>query len=349
MGCKSVVGVTLLVLGVGLGLGCKNKETEETGEPLFPNRDTSTESSASTKTSNAGAGATSETVSGAKDQAAAGDALSQIPDVPTDRSKPPQAKEWGASREINTAPPSERATGCSMHVVREWLKVHCDGKVLGYDELEGLGGRGADYFDEVTLGQAADFVLRMRSGVSSRLRFQRQEGNATMVVSWPAGAAKPVSVALSSHDPATPAYASCKNDVQGIWRADTNTGNNGWNVMTLFVRHTPGSGSDVQGNIIADVWHGTAADRTPPSCVGNKPLHYRAHMDAHGTYAAPTLDFQGSNVSIEKVFCGRSSGYNADHLKGAVDLATGQFNGTNNDGHAAVNESTLFHRVGCID
>ncbi len=121
---------------------------------------------------------------------------SPIPDIPTGRSKPPTMAEWKEATNINTQEVNSQPDKCFMRIVREWLKINCEGGVTGYSGMEGFGSELADYFESVKVGKWADFVVRLRKGKVLKLRIQRTEGEAVLFVNWPVGEDKPTIVAM---------------------------------------------------------------------------------------------------------------------------------------------------------
>jgi hypothetical protein len=119
-----------------------------------------------------------------------------VPDVPETTSAPPTVAEWGAAAEVNTVGANSAPRGCSMHVVREWLKVNCSGKIQSVSDMEGFGKKGVDYFELVTPPNVADFVVRMKRGGALKLRIHRDDDRASLFMSWPQGSSKPSIIAL---------------------------------------------------------------------------------------------------------------------------------------------------------
>jgi hypothetical protein len=126
-----------------------------------------------------------------------------IPEIPEGRSKPPSVAEWSSASEVNTQEANSRPDECFTKVVREWLKVHCDGNVIGIEAMESFGTQNADYFSSVRPGKAADFVVRLKRGKTQKLRICRDPGNAALFVNWPAAADRPVHIALGKGNPCT--------------------------------------------------------------------------------------------------------------------------------------------------
>lgn len=121
-----------------------------------------------------------------------------VPDVPETRSNPPTVDEWKNAAEVNTVGANSAPSGCSMHIVREWLKVNCSGKIEGVSDMEGFGKKGFDYFDWVQAPSVADFVVRLRRGNSLKLRINREKDRASLFANWPSGQPKPSIIALQA-------------------------------------------------------------------------------------------------------------------------------------------------------
>jgi hypothetical protein len=119
-----------------------------------------------------------------------------VPDIPDARSSPPTVDEWTAAAEVNTQGPGARPNDCHMKIVREWLKIHCNGNVTGTKDMDGFGQESLDYYQQLTPGKAADFVVRLRKGVSMKLKILRDDQDAALFVSWPPSEPKPLHVAL---------------------------------------------------------------------------------------------------------------------------------------------------------
>lgn len=131
-----------------------------------------------------------------------------IPDIPSERSKPPTVEEWKTGTVINSQQKNSRPDKCEMKIVREWLKVKCEGDVLGINDLDGFGVEGTDHFKAFQEGKFADIVVRLKVGQSLSTRIPRgAEGDAALFTSWPKNATKPHIIALGRG--AYPSYASC--------------------------------------------------------------------------------------------------------------------------------------------
>lgn len=138
-------------------------------------------------------------VTPAKPKGAPG-ASSEAPDIPDGRSKPPTLAEWGDAREVNTVGANSAPRNCYMKVVREWLKIHCEGRIREITNEEGLGAEGVEHFRYVN-DKVADVIVRVRKGHHIKLRIIREGQSASMFMNWPGGQAKPSIMALQIYNP----------------------------------------------------------------------------------------------------------------------------------------------------
>jgi hypothetical protein len=123
---------------------------------------------------------------------------STIPDIPSERSDPPTLAEWGNACDVNTQGAGSQAADCTMKIKREWLQLTCRGKVSGYEQFDGFGNEGQDYFQQIRQGEMASFVVRLRKGRSQKVRICRGNERASLFVSWPPSSPKPTIVALAA-------------------------------------------------------------------------------------------------------------------------------------------------------
>ncbi|MCC6213816.1 MAG: hypothetical protein IT376_03035 [Polyangiaceae bacterium] len=119
-----------------------------------------------------------------------------IPKMPSKKSNPPVGAEWDRGKKVNTQAANSQPDGCSLTVLREWLRVYCDGKIVGYEKMENFGVKTSDYFEQVVPGKYASFVLRLKKGKTQAIRICREGSRASLFVSWPSGAERPKHVAL---------------------------------------------------------------------------------------------------------------------------------------------------------
>lgn len=120
------------------------------------------------------------------------------PEVSGGTSAPPTVAEWQGASSANTVGANSAPKDCELKVVREWLKVNCTGKITQVTNMDGFGRKGVDYFELVTPGRVADFVVRLKKGGSIKARILREgAGNsASLFVNWPSSNPKPSIVAL---------------------------------------------------------------------------------------------------------------------------------------------------------
>jgi hypothetical protein len=121
----------------------------------------------------------------------------KIPAIPEGSSDAPKdLAEWNTGCEVNTQGPNSQAPDCTSVLVREWLKVTCKGDMLGYEEMDGFGAEGADYFKLFTPNQLISFVVRLKKGKSQKVRMCRPKERASLFVSWPPGKDQPTIIAV---------------------------------------------------------------------------------------------------------------------------------------------------------
>jgi hypothetical protein len=123
--------------------------------------------------------------------------IGDVPDIPSGKSNPPQGTEWDQGVPVNTQGANSRGKNCSMHILREWLRIYCGGKVIGYEKMEDFGTLHSDYYEKIVPGKYASFVVRLRKGKSQKIRVCREGNRASLFVNWPPSKDKPVHVALS--------------------------------------------------------------------------------------------------------------------------------------------------------
>ena len=127
--------------------------------------------------------------------------ITPVPEIPEGRSNPPQGTEWDQGVPVNTQGANSRGQKCSMHILREWLRIYCCGKVIGYEKMEDFGTLQSDYYEKIVPGKYASFVVRLRKGKSQKIRICREGDRASLFVNWPPSRDKPVHVALSQGPP----------------------------------------------------------------------------------------------------------------------------------------------------
>ncbi|MBW2523928.1 MAG: hypothetical protein JRI23_07130 [Deltaproteobacteria bacterium] len=121
-----------------------------------------------------------------------------VPDIPSERSDPPQGAEWDSACQINTQGANASPPNCNMRILRDWLMVTCRGDVLGFEKMENFGNEGFDYFKQIVPGQMASFSIHLSKGTSQKIRICRKKDRASLFVSWPPSQGKPLHVALGT-------------------------------------------------------------------------------------------------------------------------------------------------------
>lgn len=119
----------------------------------------------------------------------------EVPVIPDSRSNPPSLDEWGNACRINTQGAGSEAASCTLKVLREWLQVTCNGEIVRYEDMDGFGAEGLDYFKLVNAG-VASFVVRLKKQPVVKVRICRANDRASLFVSWPPGKDRPSIVAL---------------------------------------------------------------------------------------------------------------------------------------------------------
>jgi hypothetical protein len=147
-----------------------------------------------------------------------------------------------------------------------------------------------------------------------------------------------------------PPAAECESDVAGKWKAQVYSANTAsWYEYLMEVRHVEGSTTALTGVIYVDAWTGTPAQAEPGPCAGNRRM--RGKMRGRGTFINGEVFFGGADFELTEILCGDrvGIGYNPDQFTGRLEKERQEFQSVNNDGGAAVNEPTVFRRIGCFD
>lgn len=145
-----------------------------------------------------------------------------------------------------------------------------------------------------------------------------------------------------------PPPAECTDEVEGRWKAHVYDERfRVWHAFHLEVHRVAGSEVELRGKISVRVWHGDAKQQEPGACHGE--THYLLTQQAKGAVKEGEIHFWGTSQKLEQVLCGRFGAYNLDHFSGKIDKALQEFQSVNNDGGLAVNQPTVFRRIGCFD
>jgi hypothetical protein len=147
-----------------------------------------------------------------------------------------------------------------------------------------------------------------------------------------------------------PPAAECESEVAGTWKAQVYSASTAsWYEYTMEVRHVEGSDTALTGMIYVDAWTGTPAQSEPGPCMGNRRM--KGKMVGRGSFASGQVFFGGEEFQLLEILCGDRSGigYNPDQFTGRLERERHEFQSVNNDGGAAVNEPSVFRRIGCFD
>jgi hypothetical protein len=101
-------------------------------------------------------------------------------EVPTEKSKRPSLAEWAAAPKVALTRVSPSVTGCQAHLVREWLKVHCEGLPLAAFSL--LGGERNDVLMWITPPKEAT-----ETPSSGEVIFPLRKGEVRVIGGWTFG------------------------------------------------------------------------------------------------------------------------------------------------------------------
>jgi hypothetical protein len=145
-----------------------------------------------------------------------------------------------------------------------------------------------------------------------------------------------------------PPPAQCEDPVEGIWKShDFREQRRQWTIFTLEIHRVDGTEA-LRGTIFNQSWYADADQAEPGPCMGE--LHRKISMDAVGHVRGDQIQFGGvGDWRLDAVICGESGiGYNLDVFTGPLDAELLEFQAVNNDGGAAVNQPTVFRRVGCL-
>jgi hypothetical protein len=114
----------------------------------------------------------------------------------------------------------------------------------------------------------------------------------------------------------------------------------------LEVHRAAARPNELEGTISVRVWRGSPTDEEPGPCTGE--THYRLTQEAKGTHKDGVIEFWGTSQKLDEVLCGRFAAYNLDHFSGQIDRRIQEFQSVNNDGGNAVNQPSVFRRIGCF-
>jgi hypothetical protein len=125
------------------------------------------------------------------------EATGTVPPVPEEASAQPKSADWLDGVSVNTASPDQRAAGCEVRVLRDWLQARCKRpNVIAFTfPPTGFGARGTDFFTRSDL-EESELVLRLRKGLEGSARFDLSTGSALLRIAWPVSDSKPSVIAF---------------------------------------------------------------------------------------------------------------------------------------------------------
>src|SRR5687768_17456758 len=146
-----------------------------------------------------------------------------------------------------------------------------------------------------------------------------------------------------------PPAAECQSEVEGRWKALIWTPyERAWYEFVAEIHRAPGSATELTGVIRVETWLGGPDRSEPGPCTGGR--HYRGTMPATGSYVDGQVRFGGVRFEIGEVFCGAfGNDYYTDQFTGKIEKERQEFQSVNNDGGNAVDEPTVFRRIGCLE
>ena len=147
-----------------------------------------------------------------------------------------------------------------------------------------------------------------------------------------------------------PPAAECESEVAGKWKGIVYSRNTAsWYEYTMEVRHVEGSETALTGVIVVDTWFGGPEQAEPGACDGRRRV--KGKMAGSGSFVGGQVQFGGGAFELTEVICGDrvAIDYNPDQFTGRIEKERQEFQSVNNDGGAAVNEPTVFRRIGCFD
>lgn len=147
-----------------------------------------------------------------------------------------------------------------------------------------------------------------------------------------------------------PPPAQCEDSIAGIWKSHDFRPTRGvWEIMTLEIRRSDDAedSNALTGTIVNLFWHGSSEDQEPGRCRGF--THAQVSQNAEGTITDGLIEFHGvGQWRLDQLFCGNSFQYVLDVFEGRFDPERQEFVSVANDGVVAINEPTVFRRIGCL-
>lgn len=144
-----------------------------------------------------------------------------------------------------------------------------------------------------------------------------------------------------------PPAAECASPVAGKWKSlNFDLRQRTWYEYILEVHEDPNDPTRLTGMIYVDTWNGPEDSPEPPVPCQRR---FKGQMVGRGSFVNGDVAFGGGEFELTDVECGRAPMYNPDQFTGRLEPERQEFQAVNNDGGDAVNEPTVFRRVGCFD
>lgn len=137
--------------------------------------------------------ATTQAASPAPEQPKAAPAkvvLSQLPAIPTTDSPPPTDEEWAAAPFIQNTDSDRPVSDCTMRLLREWLKLRCEGDIKGAepDSVKWFSEKAntKNWYESHRYPDYAEITFRLRKGTLGEAYFYRKnrENSARYYADW---------------------------------------------------------------------------------------------------------------------------------------------------------------------
>ena len=146
-----------------------------------------------------------------------------------------------------------------------------------------------------------------------------------------------------------PPPRQCEDSIVGQWQSNDFKRHRGmWEIFTLDIHRDPDDPNKLTGTITNHFWDGDDSDAEPSECPDD--IHVVVSMNAEGTITGEDIRFYGvGQWRLDKRFCGSPFGYVLDVFEGQLDKELQEFQSVANDGIVAINERTVFRRIGCFD
>jgi hypothetical protein len=144
-----------------------------------------------------------------------------------------------------------------------------------------------------------------------------------------------------------PPAAECASPVAGKWKALAyGARTRSWYEFILEVHEDPKDPTQLSGMIYVEAWEGPETTPEPPvPCIER----FKGKMLGRGSFLNGEVFFGGGEFDMIETVCGGIGRYNPDQFSGKLEPEIHEFQAVNNDGGMAVNDPTVFRRIGCFD